>query len=104
MQGKLQAIKGLLGMGSPGEQSARLRASPGGAVERPERKGMSRIRRTLAALFTILALAVVTAPVAAANPSPPTEGGNGAGKSGQCTGANAERPASCKSLGGPGTP
>src|SRR5205085_4228205 len=30
MQGKLQAIKGLLGMGSPGEQSARLRASPGG--------------------------------------------------------------------------
>jgi hypothetical protein len=36
-------------------------------------------------------------PVAAANPSPPTEGGNGAGKSGQCTGKAADRPASCQS-------
>jgi hypothetical protein len=65
---------------------------------------MSRIRRATAALFAVAALGIVVAPVASANPSPPTEGGNGAGKSGQCTGANAERPSSCKSLGGPGTP
>jgi hypothetical protein len=63
---------------------------------------MSRIRRALAALFTTLALAVVMVPVAAASPSPPTEGGNGAGKSGQCTGPQADRPSSCKSQGGPG--
>jgi hypothetical protein len=65
---------------------------------------MRRIRRTTAVLFALAALGVTVAPVATANPSPPTEGGNGAGKSGQCTGANAERPASCKSQGGPGTP
>jgi hypothetical protein len=59
-----------------------------------------RIRKIAAMAVTISALAV--APVAAANPSPPTNGGNGAGKSGQCTGPNAERPASCKSQGGPG--
>jgi hypothetical protein len=56
---------------------------------------MSRFRRMLAALFTILALAVVMAPLASANASPPTEGGNGAGKSGQCTGKPSERPAVC---------
>jgi len=55
----------------------------------------------LAAQFTILALAVVTAPIATASPSPPTEGGNGAGKSGQCTGHD-KRPSSCQSQGGPG--
>jgi hypothetical protein len=63
---------------------------------------MSRARRAMAALFTVGALAVAAAPVAGASPSPPTEGGNGAGKSGQCTGPNAERPSSCKSQGGPG--
>jgi hypothetical protein len=45
---------------------------------------------------------VAVAPVATANPSPPTNGGNGAGQSGQCTGKNSERPASCQSQGGPG--
>ena len=54
----------------------------------------------LAALVTV-ALAI-SAPAAFANPSPPTNGGNGAGKSGQCTGANADRPHSCQSQGGPG--
>jgi hypothetical protein len=63
---------------------------------------MTRTRRTLAALLSSAALAVGLAPVAAANPSAPTEGGNGAGKSGQCTGANADRPHSCQSRGGPG--
>jgi Spy/CpxP family protein refolding chaperone len=65
---------------------------------------MSRIRKATAVLFALAVLGVAVAPVAAANPSPPTEGGNGAGKSGQCTGPNAERPSSCKSQGGPGTP
>ena len=42
------------------------------------------------------------APASMASPSPPTNGGNGAGHSGQCTGANADRPSSCQSQGGPG--
>ncbi len=37
------------------------------------------------------------ATTASANPSPPTNGGNGAGQSGQCTGAAADRPHSCQS-------
>jgi hypothetical protein len=32
-----------------------------------------------------------------ADSKPPTNGGNGAGQSGQCTGPAAERPASCQS-------
>jgi pimeloyl-ACP methyl ester carboxylesterase len=39
-------------------------------------------------------------PASWAEPSPPTNGGNGAGQSGQCTGAQDDRPASCKSQGG----
>jgi hypothetical protein len=39
-----------------------------------------------------------------ADAPPPTNGGNGAGQSGQCTGPQADRPASCQSQGGPGTP
>ena len=42
------------------------------------------------------------APASMASPSPPTNGGNGAGQSGQCTGPNADRPSSCQSQGGPG--
>jgi hypothetical protein len=46
----------------------------------------------------LLALTVALAASAAhANPPPPTNGGNGAGQSGQCTGAAADRPASCQS-------
>jgi uncharacterized protein with LGFP repeats len=63
---------------------------------------MTRMRRTMAALLSTAALVVALAPVATASPSPPTNGGNGAGKSGQCTGPNADRPASCQSQGGPG--
>jgi hypothetical protein len=63
---------------------------------------MTRTRKLLAVVLSSMALGILAAPFAAANPSPPTEGGNGAGKSGQCTGANAERPSSCKSQGGPG--
>jgi Spy/CpxP family protein refolding chaperone len=56
---------------------------------------MSRTRKLIAALLAALALSVATAPIAAANPSPPTNGGNGAGHSGQCTGNPADRPAVC---------
>jgi hypothetical protein len=63
---------------------------------------MTRTRKLLAVALSTAALAVTSVPFAAANPSPPTNGGNGAGKSGQCTGPNAERPQSCKSQGGPG--
>jgi hypothetical protein len=63
---------------------------------------MARTRRTMAALLSSAALVVALTPAATANPSPPTNGGNGAGQSGQCTGKNADRPASCKSQGGPG--
>jgi hypothetical protein len=55
----------------------------------------------MAALLATGALAMTATP-ALASPSPPTNGGNGAGKSGQCTGPNADRPSSCKSQGGPG--
>jgi hypothetical protein len=46
-------------------------------------------------LGALMALAVVGS--ALANPSAPTNGGNGAGQSGQCTGAAADRPTSCQS-------
>ena len=45
---------------------------------------------TLAAMLTF-----GIAGAASANPSPPTNGGNGAGQSGQCTGNPADRPAVC---------
>lgn len=55
-----------------------------------------------ATLGLIFALSVVSA--AFANPSPPTNGGsaNGGGSSGQCTGANADRPAACHNGNGSG--
>jgi len=54
------------------------------------------LRKTLALVGVMTALALTAAP-AFGNPSPPTNGGNGAGHSGQCTGAAADRPASCQS-------
>jgi hypothetical protein len=54
--------------------------------------------RRLVLVVTIAGgLALGTAAPAFANPKPPTNGGNGAGQSGQCTGAASERPASCQS-------
>jgi hypothetical protein len=58
---------------------------------------MTRTRKFLAVGVASVALALTTAPLAGANPSPPTNGGNGAGQSGQCTGKASERPASCQS-------
>lgn len=53
-------------------------------------------RKVIAFLLASL-MAVAMAAPAFASPSPPTNGGNGAGQSGQCTGPASERPASCKS-------
>ena len=55
-----------------------------------------RRRKTLAATLAAV-FALSGAGTALANPSPPTNGGNGAGHSGQCTGPAADRPASCQS-------
>jgi hypothetical protein len=57
---------------------------------------MTKARKLAAVLLSTAAFVTAVAP-AFANPSPPTNGGNGAGKSGQCTGAASERPASCQS-------
>jgi hypothetical protein len=51
-------------------------------------------RRITAVVFAATILVGVAAP-AMGNPSPPTNGGNGAGKSGQCTGNPDDRPAVC---------
>ena len=56
---------------------------------------MLRTRKATATLLAAGALCVGLAPAAWANPSPPTNGGNGAGHSGQCTGNPADRPAVC---------
>jgi hypothetical protein len=60
----------------------------------------SKPKRVLVALLTTGVL--VSGPAAMATPSPPTNGGNGAGQSGQCTGPQDDRPAACRSQGGPG--
>ena len=60
---------------------------------------MTKMRKTMAGTFSVLALATAFAPVAAAQSR---EAGNGGGASGQCTGPQDERPASCQSRGGPG--
>ena len=55
------------------------------------------MRKKMALVFLASAFASAVAAPAFGNPSPPTNGGNGAGQSGQCTGAAADRPASCQS-------
>ena len=57
------------------------------------------MRRLIVVLLAAAGLAAGVG-VANADPSPPTNGGNGAGQSGQCTGPAAERPTSCQSPGG----
>ena len=62
------------------------------------------MKRTLAALTLSAGLLFGSAVMAFANPEPPTNGGsaNGGGSSGQCTGANADRPAACHNGNGSG--
>ena len=62
---------------------------------------MTKTRKTMAGLLAVGALAMSATP-ALASPSPATQGGNGAGKSGQCTGNPDGRPSSCHDQGGPG--
>lgn len=61
-----------------------------------------KMKGKVAAFLASGALVLATASPAFASPSPPTNGGNGAGQSGQCTGPNDDRPSSCQSQGGPG--
>jgi opacity protein-like surface antigen len=62
------------------------------------------MRKILAAIALAAALVLGAAGAATANPSAPTNGGsaNGAGQSGQCTGAEADRPAACHNGNGAG--
>lgn len=53
--------------------------------------------KKLAAGLSSAALLLALAAPGFASPSPPTEGGNGAGSSGNCTGNPDDRPASCGS-------
>ena len=55
------------------------------------------MRRKSIAFLLGAALALASPAAAFANPAPPTNGGNGAGSSGQCTGNPDDRPASCNS-------
>lgn len=54
-------------------------------------KNSTRVKVVLASVFVSVALAAPSI----ADPSPPTNAGNGAGKSGQCTGSAADRPHGC---------
>ena len=60
------------------------------------------MRRAIATIALTLGLLASTAGTALADPAPPTNGGNGAGQSGQCTGNPDDRPSSCHDQGGPG--
>lgn len=60
--------------------------------------------RPIVTAAMVVAFALGGVGSALATPDPPTNGGNGAGQSGQCTGPQADRPASCQSQGGPGSP
>jgi hypothetical protein len=55
------------------------------------------MRKIIAALLLAAGILAGTASAAYASPQPPTNGGNGAGQSGQCTGPADLRPASCQS-------
>ncbi len=57
------------------------------------------MRKLIVILFVALGLSA-GAGAAFADATAPTNGGNGAGQSGQCTGPAAERPTSCQSPGG----
>ena len=55
------------------------------------------MRRTLYLVALALVMMVAMFSISLATPHAPTNGGNGAGMSGQCTGPAAARPASCQS-------
>jgi hypothetical protein len=53
------------------------------------------MKRALVAAVIAAGITIGTVGPAFADAPPPTNGGNGAGQSGQCTGNPADRPASC---------
>jgi hypothetical protein len=55
---------------------------------------VSRVKKVAISLLAT-AFLIGGAAISMANPSPPTNGGNGGGQSGQCTGSPADRPAVC---------
>jgi hypothetical protein len=55
------------------------------------------MKKTIIAAVIAGGILVGSAAPAFGDPKPPTNGGNGAGQSGQCTGPAADRPASCQS-------
>lgn len=55
------------------------------------------MKRAIVAAVIAAGITIGTVGPAFANAQPPTNGGNGAGHSGQCTGPADERPASCQS-------
>jgi hypothetical protein len=59
------------------------------------------MKRTIVAGVCAAVLSFGSIASAFADPPPPAPG-NGGGNSGQCTGPQDDRPASCKSQGGPG--
>ncbi len=64
---------------------------------------MKRMLRPLILAMVVASLALASVGTAlASSPNPPTNGGNGAGMSGQCTGDAHERPNSCQSPNGHG--
>jgi len=65
----------------------------------PRSEVLVKVRKKPAATLAVLMAvgASVVGPFSMAAPSPPTNGGNGAGQSGQCTGPAADRPAACQS-------
>jgi hypothetical protein len=60
------------------------------------------MRRKVALGVLTVAFGLATAAPVWADSPPPTNGGNGAGSSGQCTGDPDSRPSSCWDQGGPG--
>jgi hypothetical protein len=52
-------------------------------------------KRIAVAVTTLGVLSTLVPAASIAAPKPPTNGGNGAGQSGQCTGNPADRPAVC---------
>jgi hypothetical protein len=53
------------------------------------------MKRFILVCAATAAIVLGSAVPAFADPQPPTNGGNGGGQSGQCTGAPADRPAVC---------
>jgi hypothetical protein len=58
-------------------------------------KEAERMKRAIVAAVIAAGITIGTVGPAFANAPPPTNGGNGAGHSGQCTGNPDDRPASC---------